>query len=370
MWQRTLKLGTADAYRDYLQHYPDGQFSSIAKLQLAVDSAVRELVMWQRALKLGTADAYRDYLQHYPDGQFSSIAKLQMAAASAGRELAMWQSVEKLGTADAYREYLSHYRDGQFSSIAKMRLGALTCNVCPEMVPIPAGDFVMGSPDREAGRSDNEGPQHTVYIGAFDVSKYPVTRGQWRQYANETGDKITVDCDWLNPNPYDPEFKQDDSHPVVCVNWQETRNYIAWLNKKSGQHFRLLTEAEYEYVNRAGTQMAHFWGDSNEDLPKYANNNRKGTTPVGSFKANPFGLFDTAGNAWEWTQDCWHRNYNGAPTDGSAWVTSCDAPARVLRGGSFLNSERTFRSAYRGNYGIGQWYVGARLARDDRPSKP
>jgi formylglycine-generating enzyme required for sulfatase activity len=248
--------------------------------------------------------------------------------------------------------------------------GAVSCLACPVMVSIPAGKFMMGSPPSEKGRYENEEPQHEVHISAFEVSKYPVTRGQWRRYANETGLRTSEGChsadpkkDWLNPG-----FPQDDTHPVVCVQWQEAQEYIAWLNRKSGQHFRLLTEAEYEYVNRAGTQTAYFWGDSDADLPQYANNNGKGTTPVGSFsfKANRWGLFDTTGNVWSWTQDCLHSNYFKAPTDGSAWDTDCDFSARIVRGGSWNDSSGYLRSASR-TAGYAAPYVGLRLARTLKP---
>jgi formylglycine-generating enzyme required for sulfatase activity len=233
------------------------------------------------------------------------------------------------------------------------------CPECPEMVAIHAGDFMMGmSPSGEKARLDTEGPVQRVHIRAFEVSKYPVTRGQWRMYAYATGHRTTKDCDWL-----DPGFPQDDTHPVVCVSWQDAQDYIVWLNKKSGQHFRLLTEAEYEYVNRAGTTTAYFWGDTDKDLALYANGNGKGTTPVGSFKPNAWGLFDTTGNVWSWTQDCWHRRYNGAPTDGRAWETGCDDSARVLRGGSWSINSWYLRSASRYSLDLAYNFVGARLAR-------
>jgi formylglycine-generating enzyme required for sulfatase activity len=237
--------------------------------------------------------------------------------------------------------------------------GAASCPACPVMVSIAAGDFMMGTPRAEKGRYDDESPQHKVHISAFEVAKYPVTRGQWRLYANETGQATKKDCDWLNPG-----FPQHDTHPVVCVSWQEAQDYIVWLNGKSGQHFRLLTEAEYEYVNRAGTQTAYFWGDSEADLAQYASMNGEGTTPVGSFAANDWGLFDTTGNVWSWTQDCWHTDYHGAPPDGSAWETGCSSSARVLRGGSWTAfTPWALRSACRNHLDNGFWNDGFRLAR-------
>jgi formylglycine-generating enzyme required for sulfatase activity len=147
------------------------------------------------------------------------------------------------------------------------------------------------------------------------------------------------------------------------MSWQEAQDYIVWLNRKSGQHFRLLTEAEYEYVNRAGTQTAYFWGDSDQNLSQHVNNNGKGTTPVGSFQANPWGLFDTAGNVWSWIQDCWHNSYNGAPTDGSAWEKGCESSTHVRRGGSWYIYAGYLRSAHRDFAVGGTWSIGLRLAR-------
>jgi formylglycine-generating enzyme required for sulfatase activity len=152
------------------------------------------------------------------------------------------------------------------------------CPECREMVEIQAGDFMRGMSLSEQGRLDTEGPRQRVHIGAFDVSKYPVTRGQWRMHADTTGYRTRKHCDWPNPG-----FPQDDPHSVVCVSWQQTQDFIVWLNKQSGEHFRLVTEAEHEYVNRAGTTTAYFWGDSDNALALYANGNAKGTTRVGSF---------------------------------------------------------------------------------------
>jgi formylglycine-generating enzyme required for sulfatase activity len=259
----------------------------------------------------------------------------------------------------------SHSSSGESSIVQRGAIKSFRdCeNICPEMISIRAGDFMMGSPATKS--YDFDIPRHEVHIGAFKVSKYPVTRGQWRFYATEILPRTAKNCDWLNPG-----FRQDDMHPVVCINWQEAQDYITWLNKKSGQHFRLLTEAEYEYVNRADTQTVYFWGDSDKDLALYANTNGhgEGTTPVGSFKANAWGLFDTTGNVSSWTQDCWHTSYNGAPTDGSARETGCVSSVRVIRGGSWNSNPKFMRSTFR--LGLPRdtrsIQIGTRLARDDR----
>jgi formylglycine-generating enzyme required for sulfatase activity len=225
-------------------------------------------------------------------------------------------------------------------------------DACPRMVVIPPGSFRMGSPDDELGRFDGEGPVHEVHISyAFAVSKYPITRGEWKQFVNETGHKDASDC---------LKGGQQDNRPVVCVDWQDAQDYAGWLSRKSGHRYRLLSEAEYEYVNRAGSQTVYFWGDSYDR--RYANDGL-GTTAVGSFKPNPFGLYDTTGNVWSWTQDCWHDNYDGAPTDGSAWTYSCSY-GRVVRGRPWAGFPRWLRSASRGWSDGFDGDGGFRLARD------
>jgi formylglycine-generating enzyme required for sulfatase activity len=241
------------------------------------------------------------------------------------------------------------------------------CMACPQMVAIPPGSFMMGSPDSEA-----EGPVHEVRIAyTFAVGKYPVTRGEWRQLVNATGHTNVKACGWENPPE---EFVQDDTHPVVCVSWDDATFYTAWLSQKTGHQYRLLSDAEYEYINRAGSTSRYFWGDSESDLCGYANGGWTTfckpeypyTSPVGHFKPNRFGLYDTTGNVDEWVQDICHHNYNGAPTDGSAWESGQDG--RVARGGAWawFDHPSLFRAASH-VCGVGAGpMVGFRVARDDR----
>jgi formylglycine-generating enzyme required for sulfatase activity len=228
--------------------------------------------------------------------------------------------------------------------------------VCPQMVVVPPGRFQMGSPDSEKGRNDDEGPVHEVHIRyAFAVSKYPITRREWKQFVRETGHYDFSNC-LIG-------FRQWSNHPAVCVPWQDAKDYAAWLSKTTGQHYRLLSEAEYEYVNRAGSQTVYFWGDSADEIPRYANMEGRGTTPVGSFKPNAFGLYDTAGNVQSWTLDCWHNNYDDAPTDGSAWTTGGDCSYPVVRGGHWFDNPGGLRSAARDG-SFGSPGGGFRVARD------
>jgi formylglycine-generating enzyme required for sulfatase activity len=254
-------------------------------------------------------------------------------------------------------------------------------DVCPEMVVIPPGRFQMGSPDDEPGREKSEGPVHEVRIEyAFAVGKYPVTRGEWRKYVAKSG-RSAKDCAWetslatgvaTDYNWQNPGFPQKDSHPVVCVVWEDAQDYANWLSERTGHHYRLLSEAEYEYVNRAGSSSAYFWGSAWNC--RYANGDVcKGgyryTSPVGSYQPNNFGLYDTTTNGWSWTQDCWHKNYDGAPTDGSAWTSGRDCDGgRVIRGSiryKALENSRAASRDYLYGSGLKSQLAGFRLARTD-----
>jgi formylglycine-generating enzyme required for sulfatase activity len=230
----------------------------------------------------------------------------------------------------------------------------------PEMVVVPAGTFTMGSPPSEPGRYDDEGPQHRVAIGrAFAVSKYPVTRDEYAQFAWETS---SASKEWLNPT-----FQQTGEDPVVNVSWDDAKAYVAWMSEKTGKSYRLLSESEYEYAERARTTTVFWWGNNSGEVCSHANAREcghNGTVKVGSYPANAFGLYDMAGNVWEWTEDCSHESYAGAPEDGTAWTTG-DCGQRVLRGGSWGDLTRDLRSASGdGNYtGDRDVHDGFRVAR-------
>lgn len=254
--------------------------------------------------------------------------------------------------------------------------GFRDCAECPEMVVVPPGSFVMGSPDSEPGRNDDESPLHRVSIAhAPAVGKFEVTRGEFARFAGETGYDVKGGClsandrgrfehserfTWQNPG-----FAQSDGDPVVCVNWNDASAFVAWLSKKAGKTYRLLSESEWEYAARAGTTTAHPWGEDGESvcraangadlslkekLPRQArancNDGHALTALVGSFPANAFGLHDMLGNAWEWVQDCYVDNYDGAPSDGSA-RSDGDCRIRGIRGGSWGNEPKVMRAAYR-----------------------
>ncbi|MFZ0258169.1 MAG: SUMF1/EgtB/PvdO family nonheme iron enzyme, partial [Gammaproteobacteria bacterium] len=202
----------------------------------------------------------------------------------------------------------------------------------PEMVVIPAGAFWMGSDKaRDSEAYGSEFPRHRVTIDRpFAIGKYEVTFDDYEQFARATGRALPDDEHWGR-----------DHRPVIKVSWEDATAYTEWLSQQTGKRYRLPTEAQWEYAARAGTETRYWWGD---DIGRHRANCRgcgsqwdnKQTAPVGSFEANPFGLHDTAGNVWEWVQDCWHDNYEGAPTDGSAWETD-DCRFRVFRGGSWYS---------------------------------
>jgi len=230
---------------------------------------------------------------------------------------------------------------------------------CPEMIVIPGGSFMMGS------NGSSESPQHNITIAKpFAVSKFQLTFAAWDFCVAHNG---------CNGYPPPDSGWGRGQRPVIWVNWFDAKSYVAWLAKMTGKEYRLISEAEYEYAARAETTTAYPWGDdmgvatiapvdANCRFCRLPNDNK--TLPVGSFPPNRFGLYDMVGNVEQWTEDCWHDNYNGAPRDGSAW-TSGNCVMRVLRGGSWNayrgNLRLAFRNAYLPDYRSN--YVGFRVGR-------
>lgn len=240
---------------------------------------------------------------------------------------------------------------------------------CPEIVVIPAGSFLMGSPANEEERTPAEGPQHEVRIAQpFALGRYTVTRGEFATFVADTGHLLTggirrwdtsgwsldPKADWRSPG-----FAQTDRHPVVGVSWDDARAYCAWLAERTGQAYRLPSEAEWEYACRAGTTTPFWTGPTiSTDLANYDGNAtygkgqrgiwREATVAVDdpAFPANRFGLSHMHGNVLEWCGDVWHDSHLGAPLDGSAWMDG-DPMRRVLRGGSWDFNPGNLRSAIR-----------------------
>ncbi|HEX3913005.1 MAG TPA: SUMF1/EgtB/PvdO family nonheme iron enzyme, partial [Steroidobacteraceae bacterium] len=223
---------------------------------------------------------------------------------------------------------------------------------CPEMVVIPAGSFMMGSPSTEKGRLETEEPQHRVTIAKrFAVSKLELTFGEW---------DTCVDYGDCDPHVSDVGWGRG-RQPLFYVSWNDAQRYVGWLSKITGKPYRLLTQAEYEYATRAGTQTAYPWGDEVQ-MNGTAMADCKGcgghwdgkqTAPVGSFPPNAFGLYDMVGNVWKWVEDCSHKNYDGAPADGSAWIEGGNCNRRVVVGGAWNTGPADVRSASHNSSSIG-----------------
>jgi len=222
-----------------------------------------------------------------------------------------------------------------------------------EMVAIPGGTFLMGSPEGELERMESESPQHLVTVKPFFLGKFPITQAQWEAVAGFP--KVNID---LKPKPSRFEGAK---RPVEQVSWYEAMEFCARLSQQTGRVYRLPSEAEWEYACRASTTTPFHFGETiSTDVANYAGNYTYGsgskeiyrvqTTEVGSFPPNAFGISDMHGNVWEWCADHWHESYQGAPNDGSIWLSSDEATQRLLRGGSWCNKQRRCRSAVRFSY--------------------
>ena len=348
--------------------------------------------------------AYYDQLRgrfFFLPGEHNKSGKRKVIDFSADETL--WKTIENSTKLSDFKFYLKEHPKGRYSSVAKLKVKKLKetevaigifpdkkpftrsynpgdtfkdCDDCPEMVVVPPGTFMMGSPKSEKKHDKNEEPRHNVTIPAkFAVGKFEITRAQFAAFVNETGHNVgnkcrayqNVELEYrLNGSFENPVFHQEDTHPVVCVNWDDAKAYVKWLNTKiEGSPYKLLSEAEWEYVARAKSTTAYNFGPREKDLCKHGNGADKSslklwywsnkkckdgyvyTSPVGLFAENNFGVYDMHGNVWEWVEDCWHQNYHGAPKDGTAWTKGGECSKRVLRGGSFSDSPGMVRSAIR-----------------------
>jgi formylglycine-generating enzyme required for sulfatase activity len=284
---------------------------------------------------------------------------------------ALWDSVKDSRDVKDLQAYLNKFPRGLFAEVAGNRIKAIgqigtpqavaaaqipgrpafaqsgttfkDCDDCPEMVIIPAGAFLMGSRD-----APDEQPQHSVSIRSFSIGKFEVTREQWFAVMG------TV-----------PSSVAGRTFPVDRVSWNDADDFVRKLSQKTGKTYRLPSEAEWEYAARAGSQTAFSFGDDVSQLSRYGwftSNAGNQTRPVGEKLPNSFGLYDTHGNVWELTRDCWNKNYSGAPNDGSAWESG-DCSLRVARGGSVFFAAEFLRTAYRNPAHVAHSYTGFRVAR-------
>ena len=411
-FERARSSDTVSSYAAYLASYPAGRHAVEAG-RLRARAASREeaareaLAASSREESLGLDYAARVNVQRglsslglevgSADGLFGAPTRVALRSWQAGRGLdetgyltreqadaliaaGLRSERERLAREEAARkEAEREAREAEARRERERRPGTKfrDCPECPELVVVPSGSFMMGSPASEAGRDDDEGPVRRVTIAApFAVGAREVTRGEFARFVSATGRSMGGSCwtredgEWENRSGRhwrSPGFRQGDDHPVVCVDWDDARAYVSWLSRETGQGYRLLSESEWEYVARSGTSTRYWWGDGigrNRANCVRCGSRWDRTAPVGSFSANGFGLHDVHGNVWEWVEDCWNGSYAGAPRDGSAWESG-DCSARVLRGGSWVNGPGLLRSAIRGRDGTDDRgsYFGFRVAR-------
>jgi len=344
----------------YLAGRPVARIQSPTQ-QKSADSA--ELTFWDSIKDSGKPQEYLAYLQAYPKGMFVALAKLR-AQSSAPR------SDATAGIAIAAKPDETNFRD---------------CPDCPELIRLPAGSFSMGNLSSDTRGYSDEEPIHEVRLHRrFAMGKYELSVGEFRAFVDATGfvtdaEKNTLrkGCQVLDParniwiwqagrHWRNSGISQQDNQPVTCVSWHDAQAYLQWLSRKTGHNYRLPSEAEWEYAARAQRSDPFFWGTGADQACKYANladasakthfpnwntftchDDHFGVSPRGSFLANDYGLFDMTGNVWEWTEDCWHDDYTGAPSDGTAWLDNSACSNRVSRGGAWPSLPRFSRISYR-----------------------
>ncbi|MGN7740393.1 dihydropyoverdine dehydrogenase [Pseudomonas sp. 22526] len=250
------------------------------------------------------------------------------------------------------------------------------CKDCPEMVVLPAGTFTMGTPDDEVGREPDEGPMHDVtFAKPFAMSRFQITAGEWDSYVKQTG--VVIANGDTRPGreciASKPRYKQEPRQPAVCMDFADVQAYVAWLSKKTGHKYSMVSEAQREYAARAGSKGPFpfpFDEGKGYSIAKHANtygpaDGYSFSSPVGSYPPNTFGMYDMHGNVYEWIADCEHANYVGAPTDGSAWVEpGCES--LQIRGNDWGEAPVFSRSGNRNNIypsTRGDW-IGFRVVRE------
>lgn len=321
----------------------------------------------------------------------TGLSRAQLAAISGAAILAITLGIYFLGHHQITR-WLAANR-GTAISIPTQGEVFRDCPTCPLMKALPPGEFRQGAAAGQADAAPFEMPQHAVHIAyPLGMGVYEITVGEFREFAQATGHK-SAGCQMYNGQWHDsPElnwnnagFTQTSLHPVACVSWRDAHDFAAWLSQKTRQKYRLPTESEWEYAARAGSPATRPWKDNIESACSDANVADQAaaqqypgwkvhpcsdgyvyTAPVGSFQPNAFGLYDMLGNVFEWVQDCWHADYGGAPTDGSAWSANGDCNQHNLRGGSWFTApalvstaaRNRFEETYRSNS------IGFRLVRE------
>lgn len=352
LWNVVFQGDSAGGYEVFLKHYPKGKYALLAtsRLQYAKEDAkwnadAAEQSAWQSAESAQTLGAYAAYVARYPGGQYAALAntrgnKIKQYAADQEESL-LWQHAEK-GRQSDVEAYLTRYPSGRYVSAAMLRLDYIKkeeagmsqgrvfkdCSACPEMVVIPAGSFQRGGDDQK--------PVHTVsFERPFAMARTEVTQSQWRAV--------------MGSNP--SKFSSCGDCPVEGISWNDAQKYVDKVSRMTGKIYRLPSEAEWEYVCRAGGRQEYCGSDDVDSVAWHGalfgtGNSDSKTHPVAQKQANAFGLYDMSGNVSEWVEDCYHETYKGAPIDGSAW-TNDECTHRVLRGGSWVSGSSYARSAVR-----------------------
>jgi formylglycine-generating enzyme required for sulfatase activity len=287
-----------------------------------------ELAYWETIKDSRDPKEFQAYLAAYPMGRFARLAEIRIKALSGqpASDSAAPPPEPPADAADASVDITAGSSAETPTAAAAPAPGGTfrDCDLCPLMTEIPAGTYLMGS---DGGRADEQ-PRHEVrFAKPFAMGVHEVTVAEWDACLREGGCRFS------------PEAGTDAELPVGNLSWDDAQAYLGWLSKKTGQDYRLPTEAEWEYAASGGTSTVYWWGDEvgrgKANCSDCASAwDGKGPAPVGSFEPNPFGLYDVHGNLWEWTMDCGNRSYKGAPIDGSAWLRG-DCVSRVLRGGSW-----------------------------------
>lgn len=371
-----------------------------------LDAAARR--DYELAERIDTKEAWDAFLERHPAGYHASLAR-----AARGRLAAVAPPVLPVVPPKPIEPAVGVFPPPVgVQTLAPERERALKpkdtfkeCDACPEMVVVPPGSFMMGSPESETARSSVEGPQRRVtFARPFAVGRLEITVDEFAAFVQETGHDAGSMCLTLEGEKWEerpgrsfrnPGFAQTGSHPAACLSWHDAKAYVAWLSSKTGKPYRLLTEAEWEYAARAGTTTSYSFGNDLSGLCRHGNvhdqtavrriadqpaNSRIAiitrlgaaqcddgyayTAPAGSFAANGFALHDMEGNVWEWVEDCWNDHYRRAPTDGSAWLAG-NCGRRAHRGGSWTSLAWRLRAAHResGTTGDRRVDAGLRVAR-------
>ncbi|MBT3534724.1 MAG: SUMF1/EgtB/PvdO family nonheme iron enzyme [Rhodospirillaceae bacterium] len=419
-WSSIKDSSNPAAFQAYLKQYPTGPFVPLARLKLEelkplktaalqpATPSVRPMLESYRALKTANVRA-EPTVRSERRGQ---IRRGERVTVTGRGPAGNWLRIE-WPEGDAGYVFASLLTPAREAVKAAVKVAALQpanvkvpigrqedrrpgrtfrdCADCPEMVVIPPGRFAMG------GRGGAKTmPRHDVnFKQGFAVAKYETTRAAFAAFVKATGNRPKGDgCYAYTGRNWEldrrktwrkPGYRQTGQDPVVCVSWKDAKAFVTWLSRRTGQDYRLLSEAEWEYVALAGSGADFSFGNDKNQLCRHGNSadrttaasypNWQGdaacrdgfvhTAPVGRFRANAFGLHDMHGNVWEWLEDCWHKNYQGAPNNGRAWTTGGTCGVRAVRGGSWTNEGKDLEVANRGSntLDVRDYDIGFRVAR-------